>query len=476
MSKSYIAIDLKSFYASVECVERQLDPLDANLLVADLSRGDGTICLAVSAALKSFGIPGRPRLFEAKQRIAEINSTRPATFGSSYSAAKLRADSSLAVDFIIAKPRMALYIDYSTRIYDIYLEFVDASDIHVYSIDEVFIDATPYLRTYGMSAHRLAMKIVQRVAKRTGITATAGIGSNLFLAKVAMDIKAKHMTPDKFGVRIAELDEMAFRREMWQHTPLTDFWRIGHGIATRLAQMGLYTMGDIARCSLSDESWLYRIFGVNAELIIDHAWGREPVSIADIKAYRPIEHSLQRSQILPRPYSTLNARNVLIEMVDSLCLDMIAKNLATDSITLYIGYENRDVSRRQNTSHAKLNLGENSASCLLITERILSLFDSIVNRTQMIRRLAVCACNITTQDCPSSVAIDGLQLSLFDDNEAQIQAAHKSNQQRAREFSRQKTVVAIKARFGKNAILRGVNFCDGATQRERNTMIGGHSA
>lgn len=476
MNRTYIAIDLKSFYASVECVDRHLDPLDTNLVVADERRGNGTICLAVSAALKSFGVLGRPRLFEARQMVAELNAGRGQSGGSSRSASQLRADPSLAVDFYIARPRMARYIEYSAQIYGIYLEFIDSADIHVYSIDEVFIDATPYLRMYRMSGRELAIAIVGRIVERTGITATAGIGSNLFLAKVAMDIKAKHMEADPHGVRVAELDEMSFRREMWSHTPMTDFWRIGGGTAATLARMGLHTMGDVARCSLKNAGWLYRIFGVNAELLIDHAWGREPVTIADIKAYRPAEHSLQTGQTLPSPYSTEKARIVVMEMADSLCLDMVSKGLVTDKVSLGLSYEHKDRTHPRKSSHGGEHLGEATSSCSLIAHSVLGIFDSIADRSQMIRQISICAERVKAQPSLTPIRTEGLQLNLFADSSAQIEEWRKARMSRVRELSRQKTIVEIMRRFGKNAILRGINFCDGATQRMRNTQIGGHSA
>lgn len=476
MNRTYIAIDLKSFYASVECVDRHLDPLDTNLVVADERRGNGTICLAVSAALKSFGVPGRPHLFEARQKVAELNAERGRPGVRSQSASQLRADPSLAVDFYIARPRMARYIEYSARIYGIYLEFVDSADIHVYSIDEVFIDATPYLRMYRMSGTELAITIVKRIIERTGITATAGIGTNLFLAKVAMDIKAKHMEADSHGVRVAELDEMSFRREMWPHTPMTDFWRIGGGTAATLTRMGLHTMGDVARCSLKNAGWLYRIFGVNAELLIDHAWGREPVTIADIKAYSPAEHSLQTGQVLPSPYSTEKARIVVMEMANSLCLDMVSKGLATDRVSLWLSYEHKDRTHPHKSSHGSVQLGETTASCRLIAHSVLEIFDSIADRSRMIRRIGICAERVKAQPILTPIRTEGLQLNLFADSSAQIEAWRKVRMSRVRELSRQKAIVEIMRRFGKNAILRGINFCDGATQRIRNTQIGGHSA
>lgn len=334
----YIAIDLKSFYASVECVERGLDPLDTCLVVADPTRTEKTICLAVSPALKAYGLDGRPRLFEVVQKVREVNRQRGHS-DKSYSKRELDADRELAIDYLVAQPRMAHYIEYSTRIYEIYLRYIAPEDIHVYSIDEVFIDVTAYLKSYKMTAHELAIKMIREVLKETGITATAGIGTNLYLCKIAMDIVAKKMPPDKDGVRIAELDEMAYRRQLWEHTPLTDFWRVGRGIAARLAQYGIMTMGDIACCSIEHEDFLYRLFGINAELLIDHAWGWEPVTMDLVKAYRPETNSLSSGQVLQSPYTVTKARNVVKEMADSLSLDLVSKRLVTDQIVLTVGYD-----------------------------------------------------------------------------------------------------------------------------------------
>ena len=351
MQKQYVAIDLKSFYASVECIERELDPMTTNLVVADASRTEKTICLAVSPSLKAFGVPGRPRLFEVVQKVGEVNALRQSRApgrtltGKSWDALQLQADPTLGVDYLVAPPRMAHYMEHSAKIYSIYLKYVAPEDIHVYSIDEVFMDVTPYLRNRGMTAREFTRMIIQDVVDTTGITATAGIGTNLYLCKVAMDIVAKHMEADEYGVRIAELDELSYRRLLWNHRPLTDFWRVGRGYVKRLEKVGLYTMGDVARCSLgrSDEFYneelLYKLFGVNAELLIDHAWGWEPCTIAQIKAYRPQTNSLGSGQVLHCPYTSEKAKLVVREMTDMLVLDLVDKGLVTDQMVLTVGYD-----------------------------------------------------------------------------------------------------------------------------------------
>ena len=418
--RTYLAIDLKSFYASVECVERGLDPLTTNLVVADASRTEKTICLAVSPSLKAYGIPGRARLFEVVQRVKEVNAQRKMlapgrTFsGESCDAARLAASPDLAASYITATPRMAHYIDYSTRIYDIYLHYVAPEDIHVYSIDEVFMDVTPYLATYGLSARELAQKIILDVLHTTGITATAGIGSNLYLCKVAMDIVAKHAKPDQHGVRIAKLNEMTYRRLLWAHRPLTDFWRVGRGYAKKLEAYGLFTMGDIARCSIGkandlyNENLLYRLFGVNAELLIDHAWGWEPCTMADIKSYRPAANSLGAGQVLQCPYPFDKALLVAQEMADQLVLDLLEKGLATDQIVLTVGYDIENLSdpaRRQDYrgavttdfygrrvprhAHGTAALGGHTASAKRIIHAVTDLFRRIVDPHLLVRRITL---------------------------------------------------------------------------------------
>lgn len=489
-ARKYIAIDLKSFYASVECVERGLDPLDTCLVVADASRTQKTICLAVSAALKQYGIGGRPRLFEVVQRVREVNRTRGHA-GKSYSKTVLDGNPAIAVDYLVAKPRMALYMEYSTRIYSIYLRYIAPEDIHTYSIDEVFIDATDYLDTYRTSAHDLARRMIADVLAETGITATAGIGTNMYLCKVAMDIVAKKMKPDKDGVRIAELDEMSYRRQLWDHTPLTDFWRVGRGIAKRLAQYGIVTMGDIAMCSEVNEEFLYRLFGVNAELLIDHAWGWEPVTMAHVKAYRPESSSISSGQVLNSPYTVPKAKVVALEMTDSLCLDLVEKRLLTDQIVLHVGYDaeslvNPEISARYRGrvgidfygrrvpfhAHGTVNLPGHVSSTHIISQLVSELFDRIVNPILLVRRLNITATHLMHEsDRP---AAKSRQLELFVDYDEEHRKEAADADALARERRRQEAILRIKKQFGKNAILKGLNFEDGATQRERNHQIGGH--
>ena len=450
MDKVYIAIDLKSFYASVECVERGMDPLKAKLVVADETRTDKTICLAVSPALKALGIPGRARLYEVKQK---------------------------AKDFIIAKPRMAYYISYSTRIYNIYLKYIAEEDMHVYSIDEVFIDATPYLKTYKCSARELAMKIIRDVLKETGVTATAGIGTNMYLAKVAMDIVAKHTEPDKDGVRIAELDEMSYRRKLWEHRPLTDFWRVGKGYAKRLESAGLYTMGDIALCSEKDEDFLYKMFGVNAELLIDHAWGWEPCEISDIRNYRPKHNSFSSGQVLKEPYDYKKALVVAQEMAEEVGLNLLRRGLVTDQVVLTVGYDKSSLAGYVGETkpdfygrlvpkhaHGTYNLKTASASTSEIVKAVTEIFENQVNRGLLIRRIMINVNHVVREkDFEKSLR----QLELFDAvNEKDLKKEKRANE----------AVLAIKKRYGKNAILKGINFEEGATGRERNAQIGGHRA
>ena len=451
MGHTYIAIDLKSFYASAECVARGLDPLTTNLVVADASRTDKTICLAVSPSLKAYGIPGRARLFEVNQ--------------------KLRGT---GVQFIIAPPRMSYYIEVSSKIYSIYLRFIAPEDIHVYSIDEVFIDATQYLRLYNTNAHDLAMRLVREVLKETGITATAGIGTNLYLCKVAMDVEAKHSPPDKDGVRVAALDEMSYRRKYWAHRPLTDFWRIGRGTVKRLEALHLYTLGDVARRSLTDEESLYKAFGVNAELLIDHAWGWEPCTMEYIKGYRPVTSSLSSGQVLTRPYSAREAGIIVREMIDLLVLDLVEKKLVTDQLVLHIGYESSPAKDYKGPvvadwygrptpkpAHGSVNLPGATSSTTLIMKAAMELFDRIIDPSLTVRRIYVVASHIIPEE-----KADGLQLGLFD--EAPVDLAKERRQQEA--------ILEIRRRFGKNAILKGMNFEEGATTRERNNQIGGHKA
>ena len=492
--KQYIAIDLKSFYASQECVERELDPLTTNLVVADNSRTEKTICLAVSPGLKSFGVPGRPRLFEVVQKVAEVNALRRERApgrkftGKSCDVNELRRDPSLEVDYIVAPPRMGHYLECSTRIYEIYLKYIAPEDIHIYSIDEVFIDATPYLRTYGLTARELARKLIGEVLETTGITATVGIGTNLYLAKVAMDIVAKKTEPDKDGVRIAQLDEMSYRQRLWDHRPLTDFWRVGRGYARKLQQHGIFTMGDIARCSIDNEALFYKLFGVNAELLIDHAWGWEPTTIADIKAYRPTTNSLGSGQVLHEPYTWEKARLIVREMADLLILDLVDKGLVTDQIVLTIGYDREnllDPQRRKayqgeitrdpygreipKHAHGSVNLGRYTASTRLITDAVMELYDRITDPNLLVRRVNIVAARIIPE---SKAPKEEGQMDLFTDWEAK----EREEADLEREKRRQQAVLTIRRKYGKNAILKGMNYQEGATTRDRNAQIGGHKA
>lgn len=496
----YIAFDLKSFYASVECRERGLDPMDTNLVVADESRTDKTICLAVTPPLKSCGISGRGRLFEVKQLVIEVNSERRyrapqhKLSGSSYLFSELQANPSLAIDFIIAPPRMACYMEYSTRIYTIYMKYAAPEDIVVYSIDEVFIDVTDYLDAFQLSPHMLAMKIIQDILSETGITATAGIGTNLFLCKVAMDIVAKHIPPDKNGVRIAELNEMSYRQMLWSHQPLTDFWRVGHGYARKLKEHGMFTMGDVALCSVAHEELLYTLFGKNAELLIDHAWGWEPCTIKDIKAYRPTSQSLGSSQVLPCPYSAEKARLVLREMVDQLVLDLADKKLITDQLVLTVGYDIENLAVPQRCSnyqgpvvldsygrqiprhaHGTASLSCHTASSKELIRAASDIFDRIVNPILLIRRLSITA-NHTVPERSVSTPILYEQMNLFTDYAALEKRRKKKQAELERDKKLQQAILTIKKKYGRNAILRGMSLEEGATARERNKQIGGHKA
>ena len=497
----YIAIDLKSFYASVECRERGLDPLDTNLVVADEARTDKTICLAVSPSLKSYGVSGRARLFEAKQRVREVNEQRRrlapgrAFTGSSVIFSELKKNSALELDFIAARPRMALYMDYSTRIYQIYLKYIAPEDIVVYSVDEVFIDATNYLRIAKLSAHALAMKIILDVLEQTGITATAGIGTNLFLSKVAMDIVAKHIPADENGVRIAELDEMSFREKLWNHRPITDFWRVGRGYARRLASHGMSTMGDVALCSERDEDLLYKLFGKNAELLIDHAWGWEPCTIADIKAYKPSAMSLSSGQVLHCPYEFDKARLVVREMADAVALDLVDKGLVCDQIVLTVGYDIENLSDAQRKkkytgeievdrygrrvpkqAHGSINLDSYTSSARAIMQATSSLFDRIVDKTLLVRRMYVVANHVLSVSDIATDAPPVEQLDLFTDYELEEARKKAEADERAREKKVQETTLLIKKKYGKNAIFRAMNLSEGATAIQRNGQIGGHKA
>lgn len=492
--KVYIAIDLKSFYASVECVERGLDPLTTNLVVADESRTAKTICLAVSPSLKAYGLPGRPRLFEVMQKVKEINAGK-AHSGTSVDSIALRESPSLALDYIIAVPRMALYIKYSTRIYQIYLKYIAPEDIHVYSIDEVFMDVTAYLDTYHMTARELAKKMIQDVLRSTGITATAGIGTNLYLSKIAMDIYAKHTEADEDGGRIAELDEMTYRKTMWTHRPITDFWRVGRGYAKKLEQVGIYTMGDIARCSIGketdyyNEDLLYRMFGVNAELLIDHAWGWEPCGMSEIKAYKPETNSLGSGQVLHCPYAYDKAKLVVREMTELLVLDLVDKGLVTDQMVLTIGYDRECLTKKYKGAvttdfygrkvpkhaHGTIGLRHHTSSTRLITEAVMNLFDEIVDPELLARRITITANHIVPESAARQEAVYE-QMNLFTDYTALQEKQISEEQALERERKIQRAMLEIKKRYGKNAVLKGMSLEEGATAMERNRQIGGHRA
>ena len=504
--KTYLCIDLKSFYASVECVERKLDPLTTNLVVADASRTEKTICLAVSPALKACGIPGRPRLFEVVQQVKRVNSDRQRKApghkfrDKSCQALELAADPELELDYIVAPPRMAYYMEYSTRVYEVYLKYIAPEDIHVYSIDEVFIDLTKYLATAHKTPHDFARMMIQDVLATTGITATAGIGTNMYLAKIAMDIVAKHIPADRDGVRIAELDEMKYRQQLWNHRPITDFWRVGKGYARKLEKYGLYTMGDIALCSVGkpyeryNEELLYKLFGVNAELLIDHAWGWEPCTIADVKAYKPTANSMGSGQVLHCAYTSTKAKLVVREMVDLLVLDMVDKSLLTDQIVLTVGYDIENLSDPERRSryhgeittdpygrqipknaHGTQNLGKQTSSTKLITDATMELFDRIVNPDLLIRRINVVANHVVLENqAQKEPAIE--QLDLFTDYATQEREKEAEKAALEKEKRMQQTMLAIKKKFGKNAILKGMNLEEGATAKDRNSQIGGHKA
>ena len=498
--RTYLCIDLKSFYASVECIERGLDPMTTNLVVADLSRTEKTICLAVTPSLKSYGVSGRARLFEVVQKVKEVNNGRRYKApgrqldGASSDDTEIKSNPKLALDYIVAPPRMAHYMEYSTRIYNVYLKYIAPEDIHVYSIDEVFIDLTHYLGTYKKSAQDMAQTIIKDVLKTTGITATAGIGTNLYLAKIAMDIMAKKMPADENGVRIAELDEMSYRKNLWDHKPLTDFWMVGKGIAKKLEDNYMFTMGDVARCSHYDEDRLYKLFGVNAELLIDRAWGWEPVTIAEIKAYKPKSNSLSVGQVLHCPYDYDMAKLIVKEMIDAHVLELVDKGLVTDQLVLDVGYDIENLTDPERSAkyhgeiktdfygrkipkhaHGTANLKEKTSSSHIITDAMMELYDRIVDKNLLIRRLNIATCKLIREE-DVEIKEYAEQLTLFDDPEALLRSREKEKAALEREKRMQKAVIGIKKRFGKNAILKGMNLQEGATAKDRNSQIGGHKA
>ena len=492
--KIYIAIDLKSFYASVECRERGLDPLTTHLVVADSSRTEKTICLAVSPSLKAYGISGRARLYEVVQKVGEINAKRKIENPShrftcsSYDDVALKKNKDLELTYIIAPPRMGYYMEYSNKIYNIYLKWFSKEDIYVYSIDEVFIDITHYLKTYKMTPRELVTKVVQNVFDETGITATAGIGTNLYLAKVAMDIVAKHTEADKNGVRIAGLDELAYRKFLWGHRPLTDFWRIGKGISQKLEKHGIFTMGDIARASINDEEILYKLFGINAELIIDHSWGYEPCTMESIKSYKPITNSISSGQVLHCPYTYEKARLIVKEMTELLTLDLVQKNLVTSKLVLTVGYDvdnlkNTEISRQYfgdvtldfygrkvpKHAHGTINIDHKTSSTKIILQAMLDLYDEIINKKLLIRRIYVTAEDVVNEEDYRNIK-SYEQMNLFID----YSEVERQRKKEAIEKSLQKAVINIKSKYGKNAILKGMNFMEGGTTISRNGQIGGH--
>lgn len=504
--RSYLCIDLKSFYASVECRERDLDPMTTHLVVADESRTTKTICLAVSPSLKNYGIPGRPRLFEVVRQVEQINQERRRRApnhqftGSSFDEEELKKCPERELTYVTAPPRMALYMEYSTRIYEVYLKYVSPEDMHVYSIDEVFLDVTNYLDTYRLSARELAGKIIEDVLLTTGITAAAGIGTNLYLCKVAMDIVAKHVQPDENGVRMAELDERSYRRLLWNHRPLTDFWRVGRGYAGKLEENGLFTMGDVARCSLGketdyyNEDLLYKLFGVNAELLIDHAWGWEPCTMADIKAYRPQSNSVGSGQVLHCPYDYGKAKLVVREMADMLALELVDKRLVTDQMVLTVGYDREnleDESRRDSYkgdvttdrygrrvpkhAHGTIHLDGPTSSAKRIMEAVMELYERIVNPKLLVRRVAIAANHVVDEDSVKKEE-QYEQLSLFTDYDVREEEKKQEETRLLRERRMQQAMLDIKKKYGKNAILKGMNLEEGATAMERNNQIGGHRA
>lgn len=498
MKEQYIAIDLKSFFASVECVERGLDPLTTNLVVADASRTEKTICLAVSPSLKSYGVSSRPRLFEVVASVKKANAQRrwgaPGRrfIGATYDNRILLGDPRLEIDYIVARPRMAKYIEYSTNIYQVYLKYFSPSDIHVYSIDEVFIDATRYLKTYKKTAREIAEIVIKDVLNTTKITATVGIGTNLYLAKVAMDIVAKRMKPDEHGARIAELDEMSYRKILWEHRPLTDFWRVGRGYSKKLESLGIYTMGDIALTSVYNEDLLYRLFGINAELLIDHAWGYEPCKMEDIKSYKPLSKSLTSGQVLHCPYTAEKARLILREMCDSLVLDMVENGVAANQATLTVGYDSDNLKGSNNEysgevtqdfygrsvpkhAHGSINFKGHTSSTEEIMAGLVELYDKIVDKRLFIRRINISVNNLIRE---SEREWNGAceQMDFFTDYGILDKEKDMAKARYKREKSKQNAVISIRKKYGRNAIIRGMSLEEGATAIDRNKQIGGHKA
>ena len=498
MDRIFACIDLKSFYASVECVDRKLDPLNTNLVVADRGRTEKTICLAVTPSLKQYGLKGRARLFEVVQKIKEVNYQRKKEnnyrkfTGKSYLDSEIKKNPNLEVGYIIAPPRMRRYMEYSTKIYNIYLKYLAPEDVYVYSIDEVFCDLTNYLNYYKLEPQELITKIIKDVYDNTGVTATAGIGTNMYLAKVCMDIVAKHADANEFGVRLDYLDEMKYRHILWNHRPLTDFWRIGPGIAKKLEQNRMYTMGDVARCSIKNEDLLYKLFGVNAELLIDHAWGYEPTIIEDVRNYKPESNSISSGQVLHTPYNYLKARLIIKEMIELLSLDLVNKHVVTSQLVITIGYDienltNPEISRKYfgevtvdqygrsipKHSHGTINIPFNTSSTVILTKKCLDLFDRIINKDLLVRRINICACNIKKEDeVKEEIAFE--QLDLFSDSIVKVEEEKKLKEQQIEEKELQRVILNIKNKYGSNAILKSMNLEDGATTIDRNKQVGGH--
>ncbi len=498
MDKIYACIDLKSFYASVECVERHLDPLNTNLVVADNSRTEKTICLAVSPSLKQYGISGRARLYEVIQKVKEINNQRKKMInnrkftGKSYIDSELKSCNELSLDYIVAPPRMGKYIEYSTKVYDIYLKYLSPNDIHVYSIDEVFCDITPYLSFNKIKPVEFITKIIHDVCDTTGITATAGIGTNMYLAKVAMDIVAKHKKPNEKGVRIACLDEMMYRKLLWNHTPLTDFWRIGNGYSNKLKKYNMFTMGDIARCSIDNEDLLYKLFGINAELLIDHAWGWEPATIAEVKAYKPSSNSISSGQVLPEPYDYEQTELIVKEMTDLLTLDLVAKKLVTDQIVLSINYDVNNLNnpnirdnyigeitldyygrRVPKPSHGTINIDHQTSSSKIIINKIIELYEKITNKHLLVRRINIAFNNLVSEDKANNKVVYE-QYDIFTNYNEVEKQKRKQKEEEKKDLELQRVIIGIKSKYGKNSILKGMNYIQGGRTIERNKQIGGH--
>ena len=496
MEKVYMCIDLKSFYASVECVERGLNPLNTNLVVADSSRTEKTVCLAITPSLKQYGLGGRARLYEVVQKVKEINRDRSKKInyrkflGKSYLDNELKRNYGLELDFIIVPPQMKKYMKYSTDIYNIYLKYISKEDIYVYSIDEVFCDISSYLSTYNLTPKELTSKIIQDVYKTTGITATAGIGTNMYLAKVCMDIVAKHCEPNEIGVRIAEIDERKYKELLWNHKPLTSFWRVGPGIAKKLEQNGMYTMGDIARCSINNENLLYKLFGVNAEFLIDHAWGWEPVGIKEVKEYKPSTNSISQGQVLHCPYDYKKTKLIVKEMVDLLSLDLVAKRKITNQLVLTIGYDIENLKSKNieydgettfdhygreipKHAHGTINLDYRTSSTKILLRKCIELYERIINRNLLVRRINITACNIVDESELGKEEVHE-QLSLFNNNSKKTILDEKEKQQQEMDIKLQRTLVEIKEKYGKNAILKAMNLEEGATAKDRNEQVGGH--